>query len=170
MASSFSSRTPRTAAEAARSATSAEAELVVDRVGRYDQRVDLTETIAVELRSICARLHRESNAWLVLLVYDQAIVMCEPAKQLAVGGGGSLGAATTKVFERFVVAEIQRCGWDDLPTESCTADGLSVHIAHVLGQFALAVVFDDNTSLGLVRMRARLGAAHMGKTLQLARM
>jgi hypothetical protein len=112
------------------------------------------------------RLLRDSNALAVLLVNGATAVAIEPRSEQADEHEVRLGAQTMASLEQFVAAELARTGWRERSSPRSPGDGLSVDLTHVAADVGIAVVYDGQTSLGLVRIRVRKARARLVELVQ----
>src|SRR5215467_463190 len=105
-----------------------------------------------EIKAVLARLRLDSSARLVVLVDKDG-------QQIAVHG--ELGDLDTTSLASLVAGNVAATGGmakligeDEFPTLSHEGAKESIHIS-VIGRVLLLVVFDDRSSLGLVKLRSK---------------
>jgi predicted regulator of Ras-like GTPase activity (Roadblock/LC7/MglB family) len=116
-----------------------------------------------ELRRILLRIHTESRAKAALLIdaNGQLMVECGNTAELDVTSFCSLAAsniAATASMARLV-------GEKDFTILFHQGKRDSLHISLIGGRLILAVIFGNEASLGLVRLRARKAAVHIEAVL-----
>src|SRR5215467_3121976 len=112
----------------------------------------LRESRYHEIKAVLARLRLDSSARLVVLVDKDG-------QQIAVHG--ELGALDTTSLASLVAGNVaatdgmaKLIGEKEFPTLSHEGDKESIHIS-VIGRVLLVVVFDQRSSLGLVKLRSK---------------
>src|SRR5438105_11107512 len=105
-----------------------------------------------QIKALLARLRLDASARLVVLVEKDG-------QQIA--GHGELGALDTTSLASLVAGNVaatggmaQLIGEKEFPTLSHEGDRESIHIS-VIGRVLLVVVFDQRSSLGLVKLRSK---------------
>src|SRR5215475_10788849 len=105
-----------------------------------------------EIKAVLARLRLDSSARLVVLVDKDG-------QQIAVHG--ELGDLDTTSLASLVAGNVAATGGmakligeKEFPTLSHEGDRESIHIS-VVGRLLLVVLFDDRSSLGLVKLRSK---------------
>jgi predicted regulator of Ras-like GTPase activity (Roadblock/LC7/MglB family) len=105
-----------------------------------------------QIKAVLARLRMDSNARVVFLVEKDG-------QQIAVQG--DVGNLDTTSLASLVAGNVaatdgmaQLIGEKEFPTLSHEGEKESIHIS-VLGRLLLVVVFDEKSSLGLVKLRSR---------------
>src|SRR5262245_14141117 len=112
----------------------------------------LRETRYHQIKAVLARLRLDSSARLVVLVDKDG-------QQIAVHG--ELGDMDTTSLASLVAGNVAATGGmakligeDEFPTLSHEGAKERIHIS-VIGRILLVVVFDDRSSLGLVKLRSK---------------
>ena len=112
----------------------------------------MRETRYHQIKAVLARLRLDSSARLVVLVDKDG-------QQIAVHG--ELGDLDTTSLASLVAGNVAATGGmakligeDEFPTLSHEGAKESIHIC-VIGRVLLVVVFDDRSSLGLVKLRSK---------------
>lgn len=112
----------------------------------------LRETRYHQIKAVLARLRMDASAKLVVLVDKDG-------QQIAVHG--ELGDLDTTSLASLVAGNVAATGGmakligeDEFPTLSHEGERESIHIC-VIGRVLLVVVFDDRSSLGLVKLRSK---------------
>ncbi|MCU1265392.1 MAG: Roadblock/LC7 domain protein [Acidobacteria bacterium] len=105
-----------------------------------------------QIKAVLARLRMDSNARVVFLVDKDG-------QQIAVQG--EVGNLDTTSLASLVAGNVaatdgmaQLIGEKEFPTLSHEGEKESIHIS-VIGRLLLVVVFDEKSSLGLVKLRSR---------------
>src|SRR2546426_10633479 len=105
-----------------------------------------------EIKAVLARLRMDSSARVVVLVEKDG-------QQIAVHG--ELGDLDTTSLASLAAGNVAATGGmakligeDEFPTLSHEGERESIHIC-VIGRVLLLVVFDDRSSLGLVKLRSK---------------
>jgi predicted regulator of Ras-like GTPase activity (Roadblock/LC7/MglB family) len=117
-----------------------------------------------QINDICEKLHKESNARAVLVIdkNGQAISSAGDVGELDVTSLSSLTAgnvaATGGIAQ--LLAEKEFAG------QFHEGEKTNVHISIVGGRVILVVLFDERSSLGLVRLRVRKAAVELSVTLE----
>jgi predicted regulator of Ras-like GTPase activity (Roadblock/LC7/MglB family) len=120
----------------------------------------LRETRYHQIKAVLARLRLDSSAKLVVLVDKDG-------QQIAVHG--ELGDLDTTSLASLVAGNVAATGGmakligeDEFPTLSHEGERESIHIC-VIGRVLLVVVFDDRSSLGLVKLRSKQISQELAK-------
>src|SRR5262252_10131044 len=121
----------------------------------------LQESRYHQIKAMLARLRLDSSARLVVLVDKDG-------QQIAVHG--ELGDLDTTSLASLVAGNVAATGGmakligeDEFPTLSHEGAKESIHIS-VIGRILLLVVFDDRSSLGLVKLRSKQISHEIAKT------
>jgi predicted regulator of Ras-like GTPase activity (Roadblock/LC7/MglB family) len=131
--------------------------------GAMNQLVMYEEEL-LQISNICEVLHRDSNARAVLVIdkNGQAIAQAGDVQELDVTSLSSLTAgnvaATGGIAQ--LLAEKEFAG------QFHEGEKTNVHISIVGQRVILVVLFDERSSLGLVRLRVRKAAAELTTTLE----
>src|SRR5207248_9878090 len=118
-----------------------------------------------QINNICAILHRDANARAVLVIdkNGQAFASAGEVEQLDVTSLSSLTAgnvaATGGIAQ--LLAEKEFAG------QFHEGEKTNVHISIVGQRVILVVLFDERSSLGLVRLRVRKAAAELTGVLEI---
>jgi predicted regulator of Ras-like GTPase activity (Roadblock/LC7/MglB family) len=118
-----------------------------------------------QINEVCERLHKESNARAVLVIdkNGQAIASAGDVGELDVTSLSSLTAgnvaATGGIAQ--LLAEKEFAG------QFHEGEKTNVHISIVGQRVILVVLFDERSSLGLVRLRVRKAAQDLTKVLDI---
>jgi len=116
-----------------------------------------------QITAVCELLHRDSNAKAVLVIdkNGQSIASAGEIEQLDVTSLSSLTAGNVAATGGIanLLAEKEFAG------QFHEGERTNVHISIVGGRLILLVLFDERSSLGLVRLRVRKAAAELGKIL-----
>lgn len=118
-----------------------------------------------QINDICEKLHKESNARAVLVIdkNGQAIASAGDVQELDVTSLSSLTAgnvaATGGIAQ--LLAEKEFAG------QFHEGEKTNVHISIVGQRVILVVLFDERSSLGLVRLRVRKAAGDLTKVLDI---
>src|SRR6266550_7722156 len=117
-----------------------------------DTPILLREERFYDIKEVLARLRLDSGARVVFLVDKDG-------QQIAIQG--EMGNLDTTSFASLVAGNVaatggmaQLIGEKEFPTLSHEGEKESIHIS-VIGRLLLVVVFDDRSSLGLVKLRSR---------------
>jgi predicted regulator of Ras-like GTPase activity (Roadblock/LC7/MglB family) len=120
----------------------------------------LRETRYHQIKAVLARLRLDASAKLVVLVDKDG-------QQIAVHG--ELGDLDTTSLASLVAGNVAATGGmakligeDEFPTLSHEGERESIHIC-VIGRVLLVVVFDDRSSLGLVKLRSKQISQELAK-------
>lgn len=112
----------------------------------------MRETRYHQIKAVLARLRLDASARLVVLVDKDG-------QQIAVHG--ELGELDTTSLASLVAGNVAATGGmakligeNEFPTLSHEGERESIHIS-VIGRVLLVVVFDDRSSLGLVKLRSK---------------
>jgi predicted regulator of Ras-like GTPase activity (Roadblock/LC7/MglB family) len=110
---------------------------------------------------VCQRLHRDANAKAVLLIGrdGQPIADAGDVAELDVTSLSSLTAGN--VAATGGISKILR--EKDFTSQFHEGEKTHVHITLVAGRAILVVLFDERSSLGLVRLRVRKASEEMGR-------
>jgi len=120
----------------------------------------LRETRYHQIKAVLARLRLDASAKLVVLVDKDG-------QQIAVHG--ELGDLDTTSLASLVAGNVAATGGmakligeDEFPTLSHEGERESIHIC-VIGRVLLVVVFDDRSTLGLVKLRSKQISQELAK-------
>lgn len=117
-----------------------------------------------QINSVCEVLHRDSNAKAVLVIdkNGQAIANAGEVDQLDVTSLSSLTAGNVAATGGIanLLAEKEFAG------QFHEGERTNVHISIVGGRVILLVLFDERSSLGLVRLRVRKASAELTQILE----
>lgn len=121
----------------------------------------IRETSYHQIKAVLARLRLDASARLVVLVDKDG-------QQIAVHG--ELGDLDTTSLASLVAGNVAATGGmakligeAEFPTLSHEGEKESIHIC-VIGRVLLVVVFDDRSSLGLVKLRSKQISHELAKT------
>jgi predicted regulator of Ras-like GTPase activity (Roadblock/LC7/MglB family) len=129
------------------------------------QQLVMYEEELSQIMNICDILHRDSNARAVLVIdkNGQAVAQTGEVEQLDVTSLSSLTAgnvAATGAIAQ-LLAEKEFAG------QFHEGEKTNVHISIVSARIILVVLFDERSSLGLVRLRVRKAAAELTGVLEI---
>jgi predicted regulator of Ras-like GTPase activity (Roadblock/LC7/MglB family) len=117
----------------------------------------------LQINSVCEVLHRDSNAKAVLVIdkNGQAIANAGDIDQLDVTSLSSLTAGNVAATGGIanLLSEKEFAG------QFHEGERTNVHISIVAGRVILLVLFDERSSLGLVRLRVRKAASELTQIL-----
>jgi predicted regulator of Ras-like GTPase activity (Roadblock/LC7/MglB family) len=117
-----------------------------------------------QINAVCELLHRDSNAKAVLVIdkNGQAIANAGEIEQLDVTSLSSLTAGNVAATGGIanLLSEKEFAG------QFHEGERTNVHISIVGGRVILLVLFDERSSLGLVRLRVRKAAAELTQILE----
>lgn len=118
-----------------------------------------------QINAVCELLHRDSNAKAVLVIdkNGQAIANVGEIEQLDVTSLSSLTAGNVAATGGIanLLSEKEFAG------QFHEGERTNVHISIVGGRVILLVLFDERSSLGLVRLRVRKAAAELTQILEM---
>ncbi len=116
-----------------------------------------------QINAICHALHRDANATAVLVIdkNGQSIVAAGEVEHLDVTSLSSLTAGNVAATGGIanLLQEKEFAG------QFHEGERIHVHISIVGGRIILVVLFDERSSLGLVRLRVRKAGAALGTVL-----
>jgi predicted regulator of Ras-like GTPase activity (Roadblock/LC7/MglB family) len=114
-----------------------------------------------QITTVCQRLHRDANAKAVLLIGrdGQAIAEAGDVEDLDVTSLSSLTAGN--VAATGGISKILR--EKDFTSQFHEGEKVHVHITLVGGRAILVVLFDERSSLGLVRLRVKKSSDEMAR-------
>ncbi|MES1166317.1 MAG: roadblock/LC7 domain-containing protein [Verrucomicrobiota bacterium] len=114
-----------------------------------------------QIAMVCQRLQRDANAKAVLLIGrdGQAIAEAGDVEELDVTSLSSLTAGN--VAATGGISKILR--EKDFTSQFHEGERIHVHITLVGGRAILVVLFDERSSLGLVRLRVKKSSDEMGR-------
>jgi predicted regulator of Ras-like GTPase activity (Roadblock/LC7/MglB family) len=114
-----------------------------------------------QITTVCQRLHRDANAKAVLLIGrdGQAIAEAGDVEDLDVTSLSSLTAGN--VAATGGISKILR--EKDFTSQFHEGEKVHVHITLVGGRAILVVLFDERSSLGLVRLRVKKSSEEMAR-------
>jgi predicted regulator of Ras-like GTPase activity (Roadblock/LC7/MglB family) len=128
------------------------------------QQLVMYEEELQQINRICEVLHRDSNARAVLVIdkNGQAVAQAGEVEQLDVTSLSSLTAGNVAATGAIasLLAEKEFAG------QFHEGEKTNVHISIVGARVILVVLFDERSSLGLVRLRVRKAAAELAVTLE----
>jgi predicted regulator of Ras-like GTPase activity (Roadblock/LC7/MglB family) len=117
-----------------------------------------------QINAVCEVLHRDSNAKAVLVIdkNGQAIANAGEVDQLDVTSLSSLTAGNVAATGGIanLLSEKEFAG------QFHEGERTNVHISIVGGRVILLVLFDERSSLGLVRLRVRKASAELTRILE----
>jgi predicted regulator of Ras-like GTPase activity (Roadblock/LC7/MglB family) len=117
-----------------------------------------------QITHVCDNLHRDANAQAVLVIdkNGQAIAQCGEVETLDVTSLSSLTAGNVAATGGIanLLSEKEFAG------QFHEGERTNVHISIVGGRVILLVLFDERSSLGLVRLRVRKAGAELGNILE----
>jgi len=117
-----------------------------------------------QITNICQKLHRDSNAKAVLLIGrdGQPIAEAGEVSEIDVTSLSTLTAGN--VAATGGISKILR--EKDFTSQFHEGEKTHVHITLVAGRAILVVLFDERSSLGLVRLRVRKATDEMGRIFE----
>ena len=117
-----------------------------------------------QINEVCERLHRDSNATAVLVIdkNGQAISAAGEVDHLDVTSLSSLTAGNVAATGGIanLLSEKEFAG------QFHEGERTNVHISIVTGRVILVVLFDERSSLGLVRLRVRKASTELARILE----
>jgi predicted regulator of Ras-like GTPase activity (Roadblock/LC7/MglB family) len=117
-----------------------------------------------QIGGVCERLHRDSNATAVLVIdkNGQAISAAGEVESLDITSLSSLTAGNVAATGGIanLLAEKEFAG------QFHEGERTNVHISIVTGRVILVVLFDERSSLGLVRLRVKKASAQLTTILE----
>ncbi len=117
-----------------------------------------------QINSVCEVLHRDSNAMAVLVIdkNGQAIAEAGDVEHLDVTSLSSLTAGNVAATGGIanLLSEKEFAG------QFHEGERTNVHISIVGGRVILLVLFDERSSLGLVRLRVRKASVELARILE----
>jgi predicted regulator of Ras-like GTPase activity (Roadblock/LC7/MglB family) len=116
------------------------------------------------IKAILAKLRADANARMVFLVDKNG-------QQIAAHGDiGNLDTTSLASLTAGNVAATdglaRLIGEKEFPVLSHEGERDNIHISVVSGRLILVVIFDERSSLGLVRLRVKRASAELGETLE----
>jgi predicted regulator of Ras-like GTPase activity (Roadblock/LC7/MglB family) len=117
-----------------------------------------------QISSVCETLHRDSNATAVLVIdkNGQAIAMAGEVEDLDVTSLSSLTAGNVAATGGIASLLSER----EFAGQFHEGERTNVHISIVAGRVIMLVLFDERSSLGLVRLRVRRAAKELTEILE----
>jgi predicted regulator of Ras-like GTPase activity (Roadblock/LC7/MglB family) len=117
-----------------------------------------------QINNICEVLHRDSNAMAVLVIdkNGQAIADAGEVEQLDVTSLSSLTAGNVAATGGIATLLQEK----EFAGQFHEGERTNVHISIVGGRVILLVLFDERSSLGLVRLRVRKSTVELEKVLE----
>jgi predicted regulator of Ras-like GTPase activity (Roadblock/LC7/MglB family) len=117
-----------------------------------------------KIKAILAKLRADANAKMVFLVDKNG-------QQIAAQGDiGNLDTTSLASLTAGNVAATdglaRLIGEKEFPVLSHEGERDNIHISVVSGRLILVVIFDEQSSLGLVRLRVKRASAELGETLE----
>src|SRR5262245_38731580 len=127
--------------------------------GAMIQQLVMYEEELQQINNICEILHRDSNAKAVLVIdkNGQAIAQAGDTQQLDVTSLSSLTAGNVAATGGIAQLLAER----EFAGQFHEGEKTNVHISIVGQRVILVVLFDERSSLGLVRLRVRKAAAEL---------
>src|SRR5690606_30560502 len=133
------------------------------RASAMIQQLVMYEEELQKLNNICEVLHRDSNAKAVLVIdkNGQSMVQAGDVNELDVTSLSSLTAGNVAATGGIasLLAEKEFAG------QFLEGEKTNVHISIVGGRVILVVLFDEPSSLGLVRLRVKKAASELTRIL-----
>lgn len=116
-----------------------------------------------QINSVCERLHRDSNATAVLVIdkNGQAISTAGEIENLDVTSLSSLTAGNVAATGGIANLLSER----EFTGQFHEGERTNVHISIVGGRVIMVVLFDERSSLGLVRLRVRRASKELTEIL-----
>jgi predicted regulator of Ras-like GTPase activity (Roadblock/LC7/MglB family) len=128
------------------------------------QQLVMYEEELQQINNVCENLHRDSNAKAVLLIdkNGQAMAQAGDTQELDVTSLSSLTAGNVAATGGIasLLAEKEFAG------QFLEGEKMSYHVSIVAQRVILVVLFDERSSLGLVRLRVRKAAAELTNILE----
>jgi predicted regulator of Ras-like GTPase activity (Roadblock/LC7/MglB family) len=116
-----------------------------------------------QINAVCDQLHRDSNATAVLVIDKNGQAMAHAGEvdgldvtslsSLTAGNVAATGGIASLLAEKEFSGQFHE------------GERTNVHISIVAGRLILLVLFDERSSLGLVRLRVRKAAAELTRIL-----
>lgn len=114
-----------------------------------------------QIQDICAQLHRDSNSQAVLLIDKNGQLIADAGEvahldtvslsSLTAGNVAATGGIAKLLKEREFTGQFHE------------GERTSIHISVVAQRVILVILFDDRSSLGLVRLRVRKAGDELGR-------
>jgi predicted regulator of Ras-like GTPase activity (Roadblock/LC7/MglB family) len=117
-----------------------------------------------QITALCDALHRDANAQAVLVIdkNGQAIAQAGEVESLDVTSLSSLTAGNVAATGGIATLLQEK----EFAGQFHEGERTNVHISIVGGRVILLVLFDERSSLGLVRLRVRKAAANLTQILE----
>jgi predicted regulator of Ras-like GTPase activity (Roadblock/LC7/MglB family) len=114
-----------------------------------------------QIQAVCGRLHRESNSKAVLLIDKNGQLIAESGdtanldttslSSLTAGNVAATGGIAKLLKEREFTGQFHE------------GEHTNIHISLVANRVILVILFDERSSLGLVRLRVRKASDELGR-------
>ena len=117
-----------------------------------------------QLTQVCERLARDALAKAIFVVDKDGQLVTENGETAGIDttGFASLVAGSTAATGGLA----QMLGEEEFPVHFHEGAKTHVHVSVIAGELILVVIFDDRSSLGLVRLRVKRAYADMTKILE----
>jgi len=114
-----------------------------------------------QIQAVCGRLHRDANSLAVLLIDKNGQLIAESGEtealdttslsSLTAGNVAATGGIASLLKEKEFTGQFHE------------GERTSIHISLVAQRVILVILFDDRSSLGLVRLRVRKASDELGQ-------
>src|SRR5512143_2275364 len=106
-----------------------------------------------QIQGVCHRLHRESNSKAVLLIDKNGQLIAEAGDTAALDTTSLSSLTAGNVAATGGIAKLLK--EKELSGQFHEGENVNVHISIVAQRVILVILFDERSSLGLVRLRVR---------------
>ena len=116
-----------------------------------------------QIQVVCSRLHRESNSKAVLLIDKNGQLIAESGDTAALDTTSLSSLTAGNVAATGGIAKLLK--EKEFTGQFHEGEHTNIHISLVAQRVILVILFDERSSLGLVRLRVRKSAAEIEEVL-----
>ena len=117
-----------------------------------------------QIQEVCSRLHRDSNSKAVLLIDKNGQLIAESGDTAALDTTSLSSLTAGNVAATGGIARLLK--EKEFTGQFHEGEHTSIHISLVAQRVILVILFDERSSLGLVRLRVRKAGEEIGRILE----
>jgi predicted regulator of Ras-like GTPase activity (Roadblock/LC7/MglB family) len=117
-----------------------------------------------QIQTVCARLHRESNSKAVLLIDKNGQLIAESGDTTALDTTSLSSLTAGNVAATGGIAKLLK--EKEFTGQFHEGEHTNIHISLVAQRVILVILFDERSSLGLVRLRVRKASDELSKIFE----
>jgi len=114
-----------------------------------------------QIQVVCSRLHRESNSKAVLLIDKNGQLIAESGETAALDTTSLSSLTAGNVAATGGIAKLLK--EKEFTGQFHEGEHTNIHISLVAQRVILVILFDERSSLGLVRLRVRKASDELGR-------